>query len=620
MDILNFITYALLFFFIAGYLIQKRKLKKKDKELDLILNRINDAVISIDSEWRYTSLNDAALATHPLGREETLGKVLWDVHPGLVGTIFWDVYHQAMSTGTFMEVENYYPVMEKWFLIKVYPSDTGLTILYQDITEGKMIKDQLSNSEEKYRTLFFKSPLPTWLYDLENLRFVDVNEAAIRHYGYTRDEFLSMTIKDIRPPEEVEMLLEDVAQVQKDIDRSRYGKWKHIKKDGDIIIAETTGYSVNHNERPVRIVVINDITQKEAAEQQLLENQMKLREAQAIARISSWEVDLIRNQAIWSDELYKIFELDKSETEPSRNLFLSFIDPEDRETIQPLIEQARRDFTESKIDFRFITSSGKKRYGYSEWRYGYDSYNNPVRLYGILQDVTDRKEAEEKSRLLENQIQDQKIQEQKKIARAIIKAQDRQRNHIAQELHDNISQILFGAKFHLGIAGRKDQNVMELIQPPLELINNAMHEIHVLCHNLVAPLKDIYLQEMIENLIRKQRENSENPIKINFTYLVPDDLSDDLKLNTYRIIQELLNNIIKHADARNVAIAIGIKEGCIHITVQDDGKGYNVKLKRRGLGISNIIDRVETFNGKVKMNSNLKMGTTTDIMIPYQLM
>jgi PAS domain S-box-containing protein len=616
MDILNIGAYIVLILLAARFFSLKRKLKNKDAELELTLNRISDAIISVDKDWRYTFLNDAALPTHPRGREETLGKRLWDVHPGLIGTIFWDMYQRSMETGTFMEIENYYAAMERWFLIKVYPSDTGLTIFYQDVTEGKNMKDNLIKSEENYRTLFYKSPLPSWLYNLENLRFVDVNEAAVRHYGFTRDEFLSMTIKDIRPEKELEMLAEDIAQVKEDIDKSRHGKWKHIKKNGDTIIVETTGYSLTDGERPLRIVVVNDVTQKETAEQQLLENQVKLREAQSIAHVGSWEADLVGNQSIWSDEVYKIFELNKSEAEPSLNLFLSFIHPEDRVKIQPFIEQTRGDAKESKINFRFTTSSGKKRYGYSEWRFKYDSDNNPTRLFGILQDVTERKSAEEKAILLENQVREQKIQEQKKISRAIIKAQDRQRNHIAQELHDNINQILFGAKFHLGIAGRKDDTFKTLIQIPVELITNAMHEIHLLCHNLVAPLKNIYLKEMIQDLIRKQNENVENPIKVNLTYLVPDEISDDFKLNIYRIIQELLSNIVKHAEAKNVDIAITIKGDFLYITVQDDGKGFDVQLRRTGLGISNITDRVVTFNGKIDIRSTLREGTKTNIVIP----
>ena len=83
-----------------------------------------------------------------------------------------------------------------------------------DITEKKKAEGLVKISEEKYRTLFLKSPLPKWIYDNETLKFVEVNEAAIRHYGYSREEFLNMTIKDIRPAEDLALLLEDVKKIK----------------------------------------------------------------------------------------------------------------------------------------------------------------------------------------------------------------------------------------------------------------------------------------------------------------------------------------------------------------------------------------------------------------------
>ena len=381
----------------AGVSLYLIKFKKTKKELDLTLHRIKDAVISVDTNWRYTFLNDAALDTHPLGRKETLGKVLWDVHPGLRDTIFWRTYHEAMATGAIMGFENYYKEMDTWFSVKVYPSDTGLTIFYEDINESKQIRIRLAKSEKKYRTLFYKSPLPIFLYDFKSLRFIDVNEAAILHYGYTRDEFLAMTIQDIRPKEDIPALMEDVAQVRQNSNRTRHSTWRHLKKNGDTLIVEITAHSFTYDGRMARIVIVNDITQKTIMEQKLLDNQMKLNEAQAIGHLGNWDVDLQKMLHTWSDELYKIFGLEKMLTEPSVDLFLSFIHPEDKAMAESLIQEALHDFKEAKLDFRFITSTGEIRYGYIEWRFVYGADNVPVRIFGILQDITERREDEESS-------------------------------------------------------------------------------------------------------------------------------------------------------------------------------------------------------------------------------
>ena len=122
---------------------QRSKTEKKEKELEIVLNRISDGVVSVDNQWRYTFLNDAAMATHPPGKEETLGKVIWEVHPEMKGTIFWDKYHESMLTKKVVEIESYYAAMNIWFYVKVYPSSDGVTIFYRDVTENKKAEQDI---------------------------------------------------------------------------------------------------------------------------------------------------------------------------------------------------------------------------------------------------------------------------------------------------------------------------------------------------------------------------------------------------------------------------------------------------------------------------------------------
>ncbi len=112
-------------------------------EKESVIGPLGDGIVCVDNDWRYTYLNDAALATHPLGREETLGKVIWDIHPGMKGTVFWDKYHEAMETKKIVEIESHYGPMRTWFFVKVYPSPSGLTILYMDITVRKRAEEEV---------------------------------------------------------------------------------------------------------------------------------------------------------------------------------------------------------------------------------------------------------------------------------------------------------------------------------------------------------------------------------------------------------------------------------------------------------------------------------------------
>jgi PAS domain S-box-containing protein len=140
----------------------------------------------------------------------------------------------------------------------------GFSKITRDITERRRVEELLQESEERHRKLFDNNPHPTWVFDRETLRFLSVNAAAVRKYGYSSDEFLAMTIKDIRPPEDVPVLLESVGAIR-DGDES-LGIWRHRRKDETVIDVEITSYALNFAGRGAEVVVAVDITQRKRDE------------------------------------------------------------------------------------------------------------------------------------------------------------------------------------------------------------------------------------------------------------------------------------------------------------------------------------------------------------------
>lgn len=146
---------------------------------------------------------------------------------------------------------------------------------FEDITDWEQTAKNQQDFENRTRYLFENNPNPMWIYDLETLRFLAVNQAAINHYGYSEEEFLSMTIQDIRPPEEIPKLLETIAKISTGFSVPEV--WRHCKKDGTQILVDVSAHTLDYQNRKCELILANDVTQKMQAEESLKRAEAKYR-------------------------------------------------------------------------------------------------------------------------------------------------------------------------------------------------------------------------------------------------------------------------------------------------------------------------------------------------------
>jgi PAS domain S-box-containing protein len=260
-----------------------------------------------------------------------------------------------------------------------------------DIQERKEADEKLRASEQRYRQLFENNPHPMWFYEIETLAFLSVNNAAVAHYGYSREEFLQMTLKDIRLTEDISTLVDDMVNFtssQIHINSLR----RHRKKDGSVIIVEVTSHDILFEGRKARLVMVNDITERKRAEAALLASEQRFSEAFNLSPLPMHIISLEDTRYIYvNDSFLQATGFSREEligkTGDELKLWVS---AQERAKIFKAFRENQR---LSNLEFRYRRKDGEIRTGLgSSERITLDG--QPCAL-SVINDITEHKRAEE---------------------------------------------------------------------------------------------------------------------------------------------------------------------------------------------------------------------------------
>lgn len=254
----------------------------------------------------------------------------------------------------------------------------------------------LTESEQRYKLLFDNNPNPMWVYDAETLRFLTVNDAAIDHYGYTRKEFLAMTLKDIRPEGEVTALMENVAVQTAPLQRSE--GWRHRKKDGTLIDVEISSHSLKFGERSARLVLAHDVTEKKAAEEALRQSEVQFRtlveQLPAITYIAA--LDEVNTTLYISPQVEELLGIPPDEYIKKPSLWLEHVHPNDRARVLEKIQEGKAADKPLSSEYRMITGDGRIIWFRDEGTLVRNEKGEALFLEGVMYDITERKASAEK--------------------------------------------------------------------------------------------------------------------------------------------------------------------------------------------------------------------------------
>ncbi|MGZ5219326.1 MAG: sensor histidine kinase, partial [Chitinophagaceae bacterium] len=334
----------------------------------------------------------------------------------------------------------------------------------------------------------------------------------------------------------------------------------------------------------------------------LQENKEMLRKYRAVMNATKegiYEYDMKTETARLSENIKEILGEEVTIKENGLEYWKQHIHPEDRGRILEEIQKAflpGQNFWQG--EYRFLTS--KKNYTEVSHRIYVlkDKDQQPYSIIGALQDISEQRQ-------LQREYHAQQLKNKTEITRNIIKAEERERNRWAQELHDNIAQMLGVVRLYVGMITTNHGDKDEIVQKTMELVELSIKEIRQLSANLKPPaFEEEGLKEAIQYLVANIRRVKEFKYSLQINDAICDlYLNDEQKLMIYRIVQEQLNNITKYAAAQNVSIQIEIDHPRVIVSIKDDGVGFEADKLQSGIGLKNIRGRLNLFNGTLEIIS-----------------
>lgn len=378
---------------------------KDEKRLKLVLGKLKkvldsslDMICVIDEKGRFTNVSAASKEILGYKPKELIGKkyveyvhkddlersvaVTENIRNGIGTTNFENRFYKKDGSVAFLVWSSTWEEADKRFYA-----------IARDASAKKESEAALKSSEEKYKILFYSYPIPAFIYDMEACTFLEVNKAATSYYGYSREEFLSLPITDLLFEGELERF--ENFQSQKDFhNQNNKGLWLHKKKNNEIFYAEIRSDNIDFQGKKANLVLSIDRTEQTIAEQELRKSNERfgfLSQATFDA-IRDW--DLQTNEIMWNEGVMKMFELTDPAEAKKIDWWYTHLHPEDKERVEKKINYHIRNNIANWEDEYRMKAGGSYKYIYDRGYIIYDEQNQPVRMIGAMQDLTERKDHE----------------------------------------------------------------------------------------------------------------------------------------------------------------------------------------------------------------------------------
>jgi PAS domain S-box-containing protein len=403
-----------------GLLHRVRESERVIRELKLfrtLVDQSNDALEVVDPETlRFLDVNEKACSDLGYSREELLTLGVFDIDPGITESSVAKMMERLRESGSLVAESLHRRKDGSTFPVELSLSRVQLDREYviaicRNLTERKEAEARLRESESRYRAVHDLFPVGICRVETRSGRLLEVNPKYCEILGRTQQDLLGLKFQSITHPGDLASNLEKVRQLEEGEVRHYEIEKRYLRPDGSVRWAEVGVVAMwpEGDDPAWHMATVQDITERKQAEEalrtsereqqriakQLETERARLIEAQAVAKVGSWEIDLANLEITWSEQTHLIFETDPSHFRPRRPDFVELIHPEDRAKVDATFAASLEKGAPSTVEYRIVMADGRVKLLEEHWKVFHNEQGSPVRLVGTCRDITERKLAQE---------------------------------------------------------------------------------------------------------------------------------------------------------------------------------------------------------------------------------
>lgn len=483
-----------------------------------------------------------------------------------------------------------------------------IAVTFNDITACREAESRLTESEYIFKSFMNNTHSPAWIIDEDG--FIIYMNDIFKSVWNLNDSHLYSNMGDLMPQHMVEQYMINNHRVL-DSGQPLITIENSLRRDGTPGVYLVFKFLLQTS-TPKRLIGGQsiDITEEKRARQEIEKVNERFYYTTKATSDYIWDWNIENGTIYRSEPFSQLTGYLQNDMENDLYWLLEKIHIDDRQRVMQHINaclMARNNYWHD--EYRFRCADGSYKYLSDK---GYIIYKDgiAVRAIGAIQDLTEK-------RKLEEELAQQKEKERIRINQAMITGQEYERNEISKELHDNVNQILSSAMIMLSTARGNTDDKEFLIDKTSQYIDLAIQEIRKISKSLNSSIiREVGLIDPVEDIIKNMQ--LVRPIVVDFECdpSLEEELSHDVQLMIYRIIQEQTNNILRYAEAGYVRIAIEQIGNQLTLLIQDNGKGFDVKKQTKGIGLLNILNRAETLGGTLSIDTRQGGGCRLLVQIP----